>query len=205
MNKINFPKLPNQNRALDDLRRRIPLSGICTMTGKRPCAANHHHRGQKLSKIETLRLARNYLVLLTEMVFYSQSYGDLLTGQILAFGLGQQSLNQLAVLLNINGSIRALGQPSAQVQQIFAKYSFLGKKGDIARELAVNRNSSSSSSSSSSRSDNNIVMVTKTAMMTSLQPPLQLTVAEEAAVRQHHQQHQHHQQQCQSIFADDFK
>ncbi|KAH9398799.1 Neurogenic differentiation factor 6-A-like [Tyrophagus putrescentiae] len=148
------------NRALDDLRRRIPLSGICTMTGKRPCSANHHHRGQKLSKIETLRLARNYLVLLTEMVFYSQSYGDLLTGQILAFGLGQQSLNQLAVLLNINGSIRALGQPSAQVQQIFAKYSFLGKKGDIARELAVNRNSSSSSNSSS-RSDNNIVMVTK--------------------------------------------
>lgn len=159
------------------------------MTGKRPCAVNHHHRGQKLSKIETLRLARNYLVLLTEMVFYSQSYSDLVTGQILAFGLGQQSLNQLAVLLNINGSIRVLGQPSAQVQQIFAKYNFLGK-GDFARELAANNSNNSE----------DMMMEMKTAVattMTTTLQPLQLTVAESA-----HHQHQH---QCQSIFADDFK
>lgn len=151
------------------------------MTGKRPCAVNHHHRGQKLSKIETLRLARNYLVLLTEMVFYSTSYSDLVTGQILAFGLGQQSLNQLAVLLNINGSIRVLGQPSAQVQQIFAKYSFFGKGENVTRDLEAE----SSDNSNSNQSE---------MMRTTV--PLHQTVA-----ATHHQK----QQQCQSIFADDFK
>ena len=96
------------------------------MASHRPCIASHHHRGQKLSKIETLRLARNYLILLTEMVCYNQNYSDLVAGQILAYGLGQQSLNQLAVLLNINGSIRILSQPSAQVRSIFAKYNCIG-------------------------------------------------------------------------------
>ena len=112
------------NRALDQLRRRIPLSGICSLHNQRPCIDNHH-RAQKLSKIETLRLARNYLILLTEMVCHNQSYSDLVTGQILAYGLGQQSLNQLALLLNIDGSIRMLSQPCPQVQQIFAKYRCL--------------------------------------------------------------------------------
>lgn len=116
------------NRALDELRRRIPLSNVCSTTTAHKSSCVHSngtqqlHRGQKLSKIETLRLARNYLILLTEMVWYNQCYSDLVTGQILAYGLGQQSLNQLAVLLNIDGSIRVLSQPCGQVQQIFAKY-----------------------------------------------------------------------------------
>ena len=113
------------NKALDELRSRIPLSGICSANNSRKSAcigSLQHNRGQRLSKIETLRLARNYLILLTEMVRYNQCFNDLVIGQILANGLGQQSLNQLAIMLNIDGSIRVLSQPCAQVQQIFAKY-----------------------------------------------------------------------------------
>lgn len=105
------------NRALDDLRRRIPLSGD---HWAQPFV--HHSIMQKLSKIETLRLARNYLILLTEMVCHNQTYNNEMTGQILAYGLGQQTLNQLAVLLNIT-STRMLSQPSILVQQLFDKYT----------------------------------------------------------------------------------
>lgn len=63
------------------------------------------------------------------MLSHNVSYTNLVTGQILAYGLGQQSLNQLAVLLNIDGSIRMLSQPCPQVQQIFAKYSCLTAAG----------------------------------------------------------------------------
>lgn len=104
------------NKALDELRRCIPLSGASLFQPKpvdRP--------GQKLSKIETLRLARNYLILLTEMVCHDQVFGDETIGQVLAFGLGQQSINQLAMQLNIDFT-RALSHPSIPVRQLFAKY-----------------------------------------------------------------------------------
>lgn len=131
------------NHALDELRRHIPLSSwnlnssfpiinyhhtmmmTTATTTSSSYRTNHHHHQTKLSKIETLRLARNYLILLTEIVHYHQCYNRLLTGQILAYGLGQQSLNQLATLLNIDGSIRSLSEPCRQVQAIFAKYSII--------------------------------------------------------------------------------
>ncbi|OTF83950.1 neurogenin-1-like protein [Euroglyphus maynei] len=112
------------NQALDQLRECIPLKHL-QMSNQIVC----NRKIQKLSKIETLRLARNYLILLTEMLQSQSSIDNLMMGQILAYGLGQQSLNSLSVQMNFS-SARMLSQPSPEVQQIFAKFGCCSSKSD---------------------------------------------------------------------------
>lgn len=123
------------NQALDNLRIALPLGGglgqtllgtISHPTDWSTAAPGSRTREirnvcARLSKIETLRLARNYIILLTEIVRHENAFDALQTGQILAYGLGQHSLNQLAIELNLD-SIRQLNQPSFFVQQIFQQY-----------------------------------------------------------------------------------
>lgn len=131
------------NQALDRLRIALPLGGGAAGDQQGPSTAppttaiatgpsssissggggNREVRNvcALLSKIETLRLGRNYIILLTEILRRNSSFDALQTGQILAYGLGQHSLNQLAIELNLD-SIRQLNQPSPLVRQIFQNY-----------------------------------------------------------------------------------
>ena len=142
------------NHALDQLRACIPLKHL--QMNQNVC----NQKIQKLSKIETLRLARNYLILLTEILHcHNQSQNDgqsssssidnLMMGQILAYGLGQQSLNHLSIQMNVS-SVRMLSQPSSRVQQIFANYGCCSLKSNEYVWSMGNENSIQSSSSSSS-------------------------------------------------------
>lgn len=125
------------NRALDQLRQCIPLNYyIKNMESEELQASSQYlrrynlqNRIQKLSKIETLRLARNYLILLTEIIYNSSElngtgsiYDNETIGQILAYGMGQQSINQLALKFNLN-STRTLTNPPVNVREIFSKYN----------------------------------------------------------------------------------
>ena len=117
------------NQALDQLRACIPLKHL------EMNQTVFSRKIQKLSKIETLRLARNYLILLTEILqnqsqdVNQSSIDNLTMGQILAYGLGQQSLNHLSLQMNFS-SARMLSQPSPNVQQIFAKFGCCSPKSD---------------------------------------------------------------------------
>lgn len=124
------------NQALDKLRQCIPLNYYMTNMESQESSSSQYlrrynlqNRIQKLSKIETLRLARNYLILLTEIIYNSSElnetgsiYDNETIGQILAYGMGQQSINQLALKFNLN-STRTLTNPPLNVREIFSKYN----------------------------------------------------------------------------------
>jgi len=54
-------------------------------------------------------------------------------GQILGYGLGQHSLNQIAALLDVEGSVRALSQTPEDVKVLFRNYC--GTADDSPPEL----------------------------------------------------------------------
>ncbi|KHJ47181.1 Helix-loop-helix DNA-binding domain protein [Trichuris suis] len=74
------------NKALDTLRTVVPLSP--------------HH--QKLSKIETLRLARNYIIVLTRMLSSQEQPSNLEFAYTLSRGLSQTTTNLIASHLQVH-------------------------------------------------------------------------------------------------------
>ncbi|KRZ16607.1 Neurogenic differentiation factor 1 [Trichinella zimbabwensis] len=74
------------NNALDTLRAVVPLSA--------------HH--QKLSKIETLRLARNYISALTRILHSNKQPSNLEFAYILSRGLSQTTTNLIASNLHVH-------------------------------------------------------------------------------------------------------
>ncbi|XP_054159884.1 neurogenic differentiation factor 1-like [Oppia nitens] len=81
------------NAALDRLRKYIPIDSITI--GSNP------GKIQKLSKIETLRLARNYIIVLTEVLRFNELLNCLTFGRLLSYGLSQQTVNAIAYRLNV--------------------------------------------------------------------------------------------------------
>ncbi|KAI1721329.1 helix-loop-helix DNA-binding domain-containing protein [Ditylenchus destructor] len=75
------------NRAMDTLRELVPLHNYL----------NH----QKLSKIETLRLARNYITALNWLLNGDQQVSTFEYAQVLSSGLSQTTTNMIATLLNV--------------------------------------------------------------------------------------------------------
>ena len=57
---------------------------------------------QKLSKIETLRLAKNYIEALSQMITHNQILDNYQFGQILCQGLSSNTINLIATTLSIN-------------------------------------------------------------------------------------------------------
>ncbi|KAF7495025.1 Neurogenic differentiation factor 1 [Sarcoptes scabiei] len=112
-------RMHSLNIALDRLRNHLPfVHGNDSLS---------HRSALKLSKIETLRLARNYLILLTEILhntrFDRSPFNDYdLIGQILAFGFSQQSLNKLSIMMNFT-PFKQIQRPSLIVRKIFIKYN----------------------------------------------------------------------------------
>jgi hypothetical protein len=76
---------------------------------------------QKLSKIETLRLARNYIMALTEILRYNHSINTLTLGQFLCTGLSQPTVNAIAFQLDIHP--RLLSRPNPTTNAIIQLYN----------------------------------------------------------------------------------
>ncbi|XP_023231113.1 neurogenic differentiation factor 1-like [Centruroides sculpturatus] len=74
------------NAALDALRSRLPV----------------RFRSQKLSKIETLRLARNYIAVLTEILRTGKEMEPVLMARLLTEGLSRTTANSVANCLQLN-------------------------------------------------------------------------------------------------------
>uniref|UniRef100_A0A5S6QHM5 BHLH domain-containing protein n=2 Tax=Trichuris muris TaxID=70415 RepID=A0A5S6QHM5_TRIMR len=95
------------NKALDTLRNVVPLSP--------------HH--QKLSKIETLRLARNYILALTRMLSAKEQPSNLEFAYTLSRGLSQTTTNLIASHLQvhprvlISDELSSFMDPPAPVQE----------------------------------------------------------------------------------------
>ncbi|CAD5216581.1 unnamed protein product [Bursaphelenchus okinawaensis] len=84
------------NNAMDVLRERMPL--ISTQ--------------QKLSKIETLRLATNYITLLNIILQQNREPSPLECAKVLSSGLSQTTANMIANLYNIPPRILMISQQS---------------------------------------------------------------------------------------------
>ncbi|KAK0416863.1 hypothetical protein QR680_012723 [Steinernema hermaphroditum] len=82
------------NHALDVLRQKVPLT-------------TQH---QKLSKIETLRLARNYIDALNLMLSSGKQPSNLEYAHILSNGLSQTTTNLIASLMHVQPRLLILAQ-----------------------------------------------------------------------------------------------
>ncbi|XP_026475764.1 neurogenic differentiation factor 4-like [Ctenocephalides felis] len=82
------------NAALDRLRRCIPIQ-----TQNLKLYSPHYSQTQKLSKIETLRLARNYITALTTILSKNRSLHPQEFLQILSQDLSQSTSNVLAACI----------------------------------------------------------------------------------------------------------
>ncbi|ESP01573.1 hypothetical protein LOTGIDRAFT_59712, partial [Lottia gigantea] len=74
------------NHALDDLRRHVPC----------------YSKTQKLSKIETLRLARNYIFSLADILKNGVRPDSVSFAKSLSKGLSQNTMNMVAGCLQLN-------------------------------------------------------------------------------------------------------
>lgn len=88
------------NAALDTLRNRVPLPAVA------PAAGGSRHQGPRLSKIETLRLAKNYIGALAETLRLGRPMETTVFARHLARGLSQVSALFYAHVL-----LRCLGTP----------------------------------------------------------------------------------------------
>lgn len=89
------------NDALDELRCHVPCGSRSAHVP--PHSQHHHlHHQQKLSKIETLRLARNYIAALAEILASGRRPDQVSFGRSLTEGLSQNTVNLLAACLQIN-------------------------------------------------------------------------------------------------------
>ncbi|VDN54980.1 unnamed protein product [Dracunculus medinensis] len=84
------------NRALDNLRQCVPLT-------------TQH---QKLSKIETLRLARNYIAALNYILRSGTQPTPLEYAFMLSNGMSQTTTNLIATLLNVQPRLLTCNQPN---------------------------------------------------------------------------------------------
>ncbi|KAI6233776.1 Neurogenic differentiation factor 1 [Aphelenchoides fujianensis] len=78
-------RMHDLNRAMDVLRQRVPLAGP----------------HQKLSKIETLRLACNYIAALDRVLHTGHPPGDLEFARLLSAGMSQPTANLIASLFDV--------------------------------------------------------------------------------------------------------
>lgn len=107
------------NDALDKLRQVLP-SVHSSMFDQSSA------RAQKLSKIETLRLARNYVAALTEIVASGQMEPTLFA-QFLCQGVSQSTLNIISSQLAVNSkqvstpSVEALQRINFYLNQVVSK------------------------------------------------------------------------------------
>ena len=84
------------NDALDRLRAHVPC-------GSRPSHQQHeHHQQQKLSKIETLRLARNYIAALADILATGTRPDHVAFARALTGGLSQNTVNLIAACMQLN-------------------------------------------------------------------------------------------------------
>lgn len=81
-------RMHNLNSALDTLREYIPIK----------------NKSQKLSKIETLRLARNYIIALM-VTLQSEEMNDLKFAKILSRQMSQPTMNMIASNFNIHTAL----------------------------------------------------------------------------------------------------
>ncbi|XP_035229887.1 neurogenic differentiation factor 6-A-like [Stegodyphus dumicola] len=81
-------RMHSLNAALDTLRQYVPVK----------------NNSQKLSKIETLRLARNYIIALTETLYYGEKMDALTFAKILSRQMSQHTTNMIANNFNINSN-----------------------------------------------------------------------------------------------------
>ncbi|GIY65134.1 neurogenic differentiation factor 1 [Caerostris darwini] len=81
-------RMHSLNAALDALRERIPIQ----------------KKAQKLSKIETLRLARNYIVALSETLQNSSKMDALTFSKILSRQMSTPTINTIANSFNVDSS-----------------------------------------------------------------------------------------------------
>uniref|UniRef100_A0A1I7Z1Z0 BHLH domain-containing protein n=1 Tax=Steinernema glaseri TaxID=37863 RepID=A0A1I7Z1Z0_9BILA len=87
------------NHALDILRQKVPLT-------------THH---QKLSKIETLRLARNYIDALNLMLSSGKQPSNLEYAHMLSQGLSQTTTNLIASVMDVQPRALLLAQRQGQL------------------------------------------------------------------------------------------
>jgi len=89
------------NDALDELRCHVPCGSRSVHVPPHNQHQHLHHQ-QKLSKIETLRLARNYIAALSEILASGRRPDQVSFGRSLTDGLSQNTVNLLAACLQIN-------------------------------------------------------------------------------------------------------
>lgn len=102
------------NDALDQLRDAIPTIYDWNYDQK-PAV-----RVQKLSKIETLRLARNYMAALTEIVVTNVEMDSTLYAQFLCQGLSQPTANIISAQLGVNAKL--VSNPSKEAHERIMSY-----------------------------------------------------------------------------------
>lgn len=93
------------NNALDSLRKVVPC----------------YSKTQKLSKIETLRLAKNYIWLLSEILSTGKRLDLLTFVQTLCKGLSQPTTNLVAGCLQLN-TCSVISQPDEESLSLYAAY-----------------------------------------------------------------------------------
>lgn len=115
------------NDAFDSLRRRIPIYQCFLVTNEANVAVN---AAQKLSKIETLRLAQNYIGLLNKVLTENRSVTTSEFLSILEWKLNQSSANLLRTRLKLdcqlkNGLIRDAAKNIASSDWSYPEFSEL--------------------------------------------------------------------------------
>lgn len=98
------------NDALDKLRVTVP-----TIYGWTSAQGQLTNRAQKMSKIETLRLARNYIAALTEILSGGHRLEPLLYAQFLCQGLSQTTINIVSSQLGVNA--KDVSRPTVESKQ----------------------------------------------------------------------------------------
>ncbi|TGZ71321.1 hypothetical protein CRM22_002712 [Opisthorchis felineus] len=116
-------RMHDLNSALDTLRKHIPLSNRLYPTVKQnpsvskmaPSVRPAGHLNQKLSKIETLRLARNYIILLVSILRNKQTPTTEQVVNCLCRGLSQITTNQ------ISSAVQSIGDGCCSLTQVSAE------------------------------------------------------------------------------------
>uniref|UniRef100_A0A0K0DTC2 BHLH domain-containing protein n=1 Tax=Strongyloides stercoralis TaxID=6248 RepID=A0A0K0DTC2_STRER len=103
------------NRAMDNLRQCVPLT-------------THH---QKLSKIETLRLARNYITALKKILNDGQVLNNLEYATILCQGMSQTTTNLIATLTGVQPRLLMIAQKQ---KSYFNGHSISPTPSNMSRE-----------------------------------------------------------------------
>ncbi|CAL1273494.1 unnamed protein product [Larinioides sclopetarius] len=117
-------RMHSLNAALDILRERIPIQ----------------KKSQKLSKIETLRLARNYIVALSETLKDSTKMDALTFTRILSRQMSAPTINIIANSFNVDSSFLTTDKPKPSKQTLSTLY-FTGAFdliGDTDSNLELN-------------------------------------------------------------------